>query len=177
MPNKDFKRNQWRSARFVNFLTDLSLTTSGVGQNGDKLCCRRRKLNSVMYNGQDFSLILNIVCIQTAPSAEEALPRVISSTLTKFEFNLKTDFSAIQEKDRWADTFLDFIERYLKGIYVSVVFCLRLYRRFAASGAMTAEEQEQHILYTNVLEYEQDHVSLSNLLKDITCSQSSNQCL
>uniref|UniRef100_A0A3Q4B807 VPS9 domain-containing protein n=1 Tax=Mola mola TaxID=94237 RepID=A0A3Q4B807_MOLML len=30
-------------------------------------------------------------------------------------------------------------------------------RRFAASGAMTAEEQEQHILYTNVLEYEQDH--------------------
>lgn len=33
------------------------------------------------------------------------------------------------------------------------------YRRFAASGAMTAEEQEQRILYTNVLEYEQDHVS------------------
>lgn len=31
---------------------------------------------------------------------------------------------------------------------------------------MTAEEQEQHILYTNVLEYEQDHVSLSKLLKD-----------
>ncbi|KAM7396336.1 hypothetical protein PAMP_019381 [Pampus punctatissimus] len=30
-------------------------------------------------------------------------------------------------------------------------------RRFAASGAMTAEEQEQRILYTNVLEYEQDH--------------------
>uniref|UniRef100_A0A8C2WLN7 VPS9 domain containing 1 n=1 Tax=Cyclopterus lumpus TaxID=8103 RepID=A0A8C2WLN7_CYCLU len=29
--------------------------------------------------------------------------------------------------------------------------------RFAASGAMTAEEQEQRILYTNVLEYEQDH--------------------
>lgn len=25
---------------------------------------------------------------------------------------------------------------------------------------MTAEEQEQRILYTNVLEYEQDHVSL-----------------
>uniref|UniRef100_UPI0037E7E3B8 VPS9 domain-containing protein 1 n=1 Tax=Semicossyphus pulcher TaxID=241346 RepID=UPI0037E7E3B8 len=30
-------------------------------------------------------------------------------------------------------------------------------RRFAAPGAMTAEEQEQRILYTNVLEYEQDH--------------------
>ncbi|XP_071346107.1 VPS9 domain-containing protein 1 isoform X2 [Trachinotus anak] len=30
-------------------------------------------------------------------------------------------------------------------------------RRFAASGAMTAEEQEQRMLYTNVLEYEQDH--------------------
>ncbi|XP_074487801.1 VPS9 domain-containing protein 1 isoform X1 [Sebastes fasciatus] len=30
-------------------------------------------------------------------------------------------------------------------------------RRFAASGAMTADEQEQRILYTNVLEYEQDH--------------------
>ncbi|XP_035859126.1 VPS9 domain-containing protein 1 isoform X1 [Sander lucioperca] len=30
-------------------------------------------------------------------------------------------------------------------------------RRFAASGAMTAEEQEQRVLYTNVLEYEQDH--------------------
>nr|XP_046249119.1 VPS9 domain-containing protein 1 isoform X2 [Scatophagus argus] len=30
-------------------------------------------------------------------------------------------------------------------------------RRFAASGAMTAEEQEQRILYTTVLEYEQDH--------------------
>uniref|UniRef100_A0A3B3DUS1 VPS9 domain containing 1 n=1 Tax=Oryzias melastigma TaxID=30732 RepID=A0A3B3DUS1_ORYME len=30
-------------------------------------------------------------------------------------------------------------------------------RRFAASGSMTAEEQEQRLLYTNVLEYEQDH--------------------
>ncbi|XP_037538604.1 VPS9 domain-containing protein 1 [Nematolebias whitei] len=30
-------------------------------------------------------------------------------------------------------------------------------RRFAASGAMTAEEQEQRTLYANVLEYEQDH--------------------
>ncbi|XP_050929595.1 VPS9 domain-containing protein 1 isoform X3 [Lates calcarifer] len=30
-------------------------------------------------------------------------------------------------------------------------------RRFAASGAMTAEEQEQRTLYTSVLEYEQDH--------------------
>ncbi|XP_077371657.1 VPS9 domain-containing protein 1 [Festucalex cinctus] len=30
-------------------------------------------------------------------------------------------------------------------------------RRFAASGAMTPEEQEQRILYTNVLEYEHDH--------------------
>uniref|UniRef100_A0A3Q3BEA5 VPS9 domain containing 1 n=1 Tax=Kryptolebias marmoratus TaxID=37003 RepID=A0A3Q3BEA5_KRYMA len=30
-------------------------------------------------------------------------------------------------------------------------------RRFAASGAMTAEEQEQRSLYANVLEYEQDH--------------------
>ncbi|XP_060933300.1 VPS9 domain-containing protein 1 [Limanda limanda] len=30
-------------------------------------------------------------------------------------------------------------------------------RRFSASGAMTAEEQEQRCLYTNVLEYEQDH--------------------
>ncbi|XP_072291109.1 VPS9 domain-containing protein 1 [Eucyclogobius newberryi] len=30
-------------------------------------------------------------------------------------------------------------------------------RRFAASGAMTEEEKEQRILYTNVLEYEQDH--------------------
>ncbi|XP_015256137.1 PREDICTED: VPS9 domain-containing protein 1 isoform X1 [Cyprinodon variegatus] len=30
-------------------------------------------------------------------------------------------------------------------------------RRFAASGAMTADEQEQRLLYANVLEYEQDH--------------------
>lgn len=30
-------------------------------------------------------------------------------------------------------------------------------RRFAASGAMTVEEKEQRTLYTNVLEYEQDH--------------------
>ncbi|XP_070686715.1 VPS9 domain-containing protein 1 [Pempheris klunzingeri] len=30
-------------------------------------------------------------------------------------------------------------------------------RRFAASGTVTAEEQDQRILYTNVLEYEQDH--------------------
>uniref|UniRef100_A0A4W5MGA9 VPS9 domain containing 1 n=1 Tax=Hucho hucho TaxID=62062 RepID=A0A4W5MGA9_9TELE len=30
-------------------------------------------------------------------------------------------------------------------------------RRFAASGTITAEEQEQRVLYTNVLEYEQDH--------------------
>ncbi|XP_047452671.1 VPS9 domain-containing protein 1 [Mugil cephalus] len=30
-------------------------------------------------------------------------------------------------------------------------------RRFAASGAMTAEDEEQRVLYTNVLEYEQDH--------------------
>uniref|UniRef100_A0A8C6PRS8 VPS9 domain containing 1 n=1 Tax=Nothobranchius furzeri TaxID=105023 RepID=A0A8C6PRS8_NOTFU len=30
-------------------------------------------------------------------------------------------------------------------------------RRFAASGAMTAEEREQRRLYANVLEYEQDH--------------------
>uniref|UniRef100_A0A674P665 VPS9 domain containing 1 n=1 Tax=Takifugu rubripes TaxID=31033 RepID=A0A674P665_TAKRU len=30
-------------------------------------------------------------------------------------------------------------------------------RRFAASGSVTVEEQEQRILYTNVLEYEQDH--------------------
>lgn len=37
--------------------------------------------------------------------------------------------------------------------------CVFHCRRFAASGAMTAEEQEQRMLYTNVLEYEQDHVS------------------
>ncbi|CAB1323427.1 unnamed protein product, partial [Coregonus sp. 'balchen'] len=30
-------------------------------------------------------------------------------------------------------------------------------RRFAASGTITAEEQEQRVLYTNILEYEQDH--------------------
>ncbi|XP_075875388.1 VPS9 domain-containing protein 1 isoform X2 [Nelusetta ayraudi] len=30
-------------------------------------------------------------------------------------------------------------------------------RRFAASGAMTAEEQEQRVLYANILEYEHDH--------------------
>ncbi|KAL0968225.1 hypothetical protein UPYG_G00264020 [Umbra pygmaea] len=30
-------------------------------------------------------------------------------------------------------------------------------RRFAASGSITSEEQEQRDLYTNVLEYEQDH--------------------
>ncbi|XP_062277417.1 VPS9 domain-containing protein 1 [Scomber scombrus] len=30
-------------------------------------------------------------------------------------------------------------------------------RRFSASGAMTAEDQEQRVLYANVLEYEQDH--------------------
>ncbi|KAM9376851.1 VPS9 domain-containing protein 1 isoform 2-T2 [Pholidichthys leucotaenia] len=30
-------------------------------------------------------------------------------------------------------------------------------RRFSACGALTAEEQEQRMLYTNVLEYEQDH--------------------
>lgn len=39
------------------------------------------------------------------------------------------------------------------------VSCVSHCRRFAASGAMTAEEQEQRMLYTNVLEYEQDHVS------------------
>uniref|UniRef100_A0A672ZKI2 VPS9 domain containing 1 n=1 Tax=Sphaeramia orbicularis TaxID=375764 RepID=A0A672ZKI2_9TELE len=38
----------------------------------------------------------------------------------------------------------------------AVSFYCRL-MRFAASGAMTAEDQEQRILYTNVLEYEQDH--------------------
>lgn len=32
-------------------------------------------------------------------------------------------------------------------------------RRFASSGEVTAEEEEQRVLYTNVLEYEQDHVS------------------
>lgn len=41
-----------------------------------------------------------------------------------------------------------------------VVIILFVIRRFAASGTVTAEEQEQRILYTNVLEYEQDHVSL-----------------
>lgn len=30
---------------------------------------------------------------------------------------------------------------------------------------MTPEEQEQRILYTNVLEYEQDHVSLNAIKK------------
>ncbi|XP_030646505.1 VPS9 domain-containing protein 1 [Chanos chanos] len=30
-------------------------------------------------------------------------------------------------------------------------------RRFASSGAMTPEEQEQRVLYANILEYEQDH--------------------
>uniref|UniRef100_A0AAY5KP43 VPS9 domain-containing protein n=1 Tax=Esox lucius TaxID=8010 RepID=A0AAY5KP43_ESOLU len=30
-------------------------------------------------------------------------------------------------------------------------------RRFAASGCISEEEQEQRVLYTNVLEYEQDH--------------------
>uniref|UniRef100_A0A673Z7P3 VPS9 domain containing 1 n=1 Tax=Salmo trutta TaxID=8032 RepID=A0A673Z7P3_SALTR len=30
-------------------------------------------------------------------------------------------------------------------------------RRFAASGTITGEEQEQRVLYTNILEYEQDH--------------------
>lgn len=40
-------------------------------------------------------------------------------------------------------------------------------RRFAASGAMTAEEQEQRVLYANVLEYEQDHVSAG---RDVKCN-------
>lgn len=43
--------------------------------------------------------------------------------------------------------------------------CVRHSRRFAASGAMTPEEREQRILYTNVLEYEQDHVSLNAIKK------------
>ncbi|KAL2093066.1 hypothetical protein ACEWY4_010378 [Coilia grayii] len=30
-------------------------------------------------------------------------------------------------------------------------------RRFASSGTMSAEDQEQRLLYTNILEYEQDH--------------------
>uniref|UniRef100_A0A3Q0S3D9 VPS9 domain containing 1 n=1 Tax=Amphilophus citrinellus TaxID=61819 RepID=A0A3Q0S3D9_AMPCI len=38
-------------------------------------------------------------------------------------------------------------------------------RRFAASGAMTPEEREQRLLYTNVLEYEQDHVIVKLLRK------------
>lgn len=33
---------------------------------------------------------------------------------------------------------------------------------------MTAEEQEQRILYTNVLEYEQDHVSLWVITKNMS---------
>lgn len=41
------------------------------------------------------------------------------------------------------------------------------YRRFAASGAMTAEEQEQRVLYANILEYEHDHVSA---WKDAKCN-------
>lgn len=50
---------------------------------------------------------------------------------------------------------------------------------------MTADEQEQRILYTNVLEYEQDHVSLqckshkmSKLMEDaIRSYQSTKWCL
>lgn len=50
-------------------------------------------------------------------------------------------------------------------VCISVFGLVCHYRRFAASGAVTAEEQEQRILYTNVLEYEQDHVSLTKLWK------------
>lgn len=34
------------------------------------------------------------------------------------------------------------------------------YRKFSCSAIMTPEEQEQRILYANILEYEQDHVSV-----------------
>ncbi|MED6260733.1 VPS9 domain-containing protein 1 [Ataeniobius toweri] len=34
-------------------------------------------------------------------------------------------------------------------------------RRLAAFGALTTDEQEQRLLYANVLEYEQDHVSVT----------------
>lgn len=47
-----------------------------------------------------------------------------------------------------------------------VFVCLN--RRFAASGAMTIEEQEQRTLYANVLEYEQDHVSVGSKYKQGT---------
>lgn len=51
-------------------------------------------------------------------------------------------------------------------------------RRFAASGAMTAEEQEQRVLYANVLEYEQDHVSyIVFILYSILYSQNSEVML
>lgn len=54
-------------------------------------------------------------------------------------------------------------KRWSQGQWVQcVVIFLFVIRRFAASGTVTAEEQEQRILYTNVLEYEQDHVSLTN---------------
>lgn len=34
------------------------------------------------------------------------------------------------------------------------------YRKFSSSVMLTTEEQEQRVLYANILEYEQDHVSV-----------------
>lgn len=48
----------------------------------------------------------------------------------------------------------------------SVTTCVFVVRRFAASGSVTAEEQEQRVLYANVLEYEQDHVSWSHFISE-----------
>lgn len=39
--------------------------------------------------------------------------------------------------------------------------CFFASRRFATCNTVTPEEQEQRVLYARVLEYEQDHVSLS----------------
>ena len=42
---------------------------------------------------------------------------------------------------------------------VLIFVCPSRFRRFAASGTTTAEEREQRVIYANILEYEQDHVS------------------
>lgn len=39
-----------------------------------------------------------------------------------------------------------------------------LYRKFSSSVIVTPEEQEQRDLYANILEYEQDHVSVNGNL-------------
>ena len=78
---------------------------------------------------------------------------------------MPASYCASKTKTKKASVTTD-IQKLIRTIFTGMTVCKYFSlcvchdRRFAASGAMTAEEQEQRILYTNVLEYEQDHVSL-----------------